>query len=66
MAWELLFTSDIGLFSLFVIAFTTGMAIYYARYFSKKMDEKPQGEKGTQRSCRGAGTALLRSLFSRG
>ncbi len=45
MAWELLFKSDIGLFSLFVIAFTSGMAIYYARYFSKKMNEKPQDEK---------------------
>ncbi|MDQ5878781.1 MAG: hypothetical protein QG616_1489 [Pseudomonadota bacterium] len=42
MAWELLFTSDIGLFSLFVIAFTAGMSIFYARYFMKKMDEKPQ------------------------
>ena len=28
MAWELLFTSDIGLFSLFVIAFTAGMSIF--------------------------------------
>ena len=45
MAWDLLFKSDIGLFSLFVIAFTTGMAIYYARYFSKKMNEKPQDDK---------------------
>ena len=39
MAWELLFKSDIGLMSLFVIVFTVGMAVYYARYFAKKMDE---------------------------
>lgn len=44
MAWELLFSSDIGLFSLFVILFTAGMSIYYARFFKKKMDEKPQVE----------------------
>lgn len=45
MAWELLFTSDIGLFSLFVIVFTVGMSIFYARYFKKKMDEdQPQGK----------------------
>jgi hypothetical protein len=42
MAWELLFKSDIGLMSLFVIVFTLGMAVYYARYFMKKMDEEEQ------------------------
>ncbi|MBK5913776.1 DUF3149 domain-containing protein [Rhodocyclus purpureus] len=39
MAWELLFTSDMGLFSIFVIVFTIGMSIFFARYFKKKMDE---------------------------
>ncbi len=39
MAWELLFSSDIGLFSLFVIVFTVGMSVWYARYFSRKMNE---------------------------
>lgn len=39
MAWDLLFTSDIGLFSLFVIVFTIGMSIFFARFFRKKMDE---------------------------
>jgi hypothetical protein len=29
------------LFSLFVIVFTAGMSIFYARYFMKKMDEQP-------------------------
>ena len=41
MAWELLFKSDFGLFSLFVITFTIGMSIAYARFFKKKMDEQP-------------------------
>ena len=44
MAWELLFGSDIGLFSLFVIVFTIGMSVYYARFFKKKMDEQPQAD----------------------
>lgn len=41
MAWELLFNSDIGLFSLFVIVFTLGMGVFYGRFFARKMDEKP-------------------------
>ncbi len=45
MAWELLLTSDIGLFSLFVIVFTVGMSVGYARYFKKKMDEESSQEK---------------------
>jgi len=44
MAWELLFGSDIGLLSLFVIVFTLGMSIFYARFFKRKMSESPQGE----------------------
>lgn len=40
MAWELLFKSDIGLLSLFVIVFTLGMGVFYGRYFLKKMDEE--------------------------
>lgn len=40
MAWELLFKSDIGLFSLFVIVATVGMSIGYARFFSRKMHEE--------------------------
>mgnify|MGYP004704586319 CR=1 FL=1 len=35
MAWELLFKSDMGLFSLFVILVTIGMSVWFARYFSK-------------------------------
>ena len=42
MAWELLISSDIGLFSLFVIIFILGMAVWFARFFSKKMREDEQ------------------------
>ena len=42
MAWELLISSDIGLFSLFVIVFILGMAVWFARFFSKKMREDEQ------------------------
>jgi len=46
MAWELLISSDIGLFSLFVIVFIVGMAIWFSRFFSRKMreDEKRIGK----------------------
>ena len=39
MAWNLLFTSDIGLFSLAVIVFIIGMAVWFSRYFKRKMLE---------------------------
>lgn len=39
MAWQELFFSDIGLFSLFVIVFIIGMAVWFARYFNRKMRE---------------------------
>jgi uncharacterized membrane-anchored protein len=39
MAWDLLFTSDYGLFSLFVIVFVIGMAAWFSYFFSKKMRE---------------------------
>ena len=37
MAWELLLTSGMGLFSLFVIVFIVGMAIWFSRFFNAKM-----------------------------
>lgn len=40
MAWELLISSDIGLFSLFVIVFIIGMAVWFSRFFSRKMREE--------------------------
>jgi len=39
MAWELLFRSNIGLASLFVIVFIVAMAIWFSRYFLRKIDE---------------------------
>ena len=39
MAWELLFNSDNGLFSLFTILFVVGMSIYFPRYFAKRAEE---------------------------
>lgn len=45
MAWELLFSSDIGLMSLFVIVFVIVMAVFFGKYFSKKMDEEARGQR---------------------
>ena len=39
MAWQELLLTDIGLLSLFVIIFILGMAVWFARYFSRKMRE---------------------------
>ena len=40
MAWDLLISSDMGLFSLFVIVFIIGMAVWFSRFFSRKMREE--------------------------
>lgn len=39
MAWNLLFSTDYGLFSVFVIAFVVVMGIWFSYFFSKKMSE---------------------------
>ena len=39
MAWQELFKTGIGLFSLFVIVFIIGMAAWFGLFFSKKMRE---------------------------
>ena len=44
MAWELLLKSDFGLMSLMVLIITIVMAIYYAHFFAKKMNEKPDAQ----------------------
>ncbi len=44
MAWELLFTSDIGLLSLFTIVFILGMAWFIGVYVSKHMKDE-EGKK---------------------
>lgn len=41
MAWELLFTSDIGLLSLFTIGFILVMCWYIASYVTKHMKDAP-------------------------
>lgn len=41
MAWKELFSTDIGLLSVFTIGFILVMAGYFGVYFSKKMNEKP-------------------------
>lgn len=38
-ALKLLFTSDIGLMSLGVIAFTIGMGVFFSRWFARKVEE---------------------------
>lgn len=45
MAWNLLFTSDIGLMSLFVIVFVLGMSVFFAKFFTKKMHEDDAAQK---------------------
>lgn len=45
MAWNLLFTSDIGLMSLFVIVFVLGMSVFFAKFFTKKMHEDEVAQK---------------------
>ncbi len=49
MAWDLLFTSDIGLLSLFTIAFILVMGVYIGRYAMQHMksDANAQGTSGT-------------------
>ena len=52
MAWNLLFTSDIGLFSLFVIVFIVGMAVWFSRYFKRKMLEDEKAANTPMRSSK--------------
>lgn len=40
MAWELLFGSDIGLMSLFVIVFILGMGVFMGKLYKSKMEEE--------------------------
>ena len=42
MAWDLLLTSGMGLFSLFVIVFIVGMAVWFSRFYQRKMREDEQ------------------------
>lgn len=44
MAWKELFSTDIGLLSIGTIVFILGMAGFFVRYFTKKMDEDAQNK----------------------
>ncbi|MCE1240119.1 MAG: DUF3149 domain-containing protein [Azonexaceae bacterium] len=45
MAWELLFTSDIGLLSLFTIAFILVMGWYIAGYAARHMKSDAESSR---------------------
>ncbi len=51
MAWDLLLTSDIGLFSLFTILFMIVMAAYLARYASKHAQDEEKQRSGPGRTA---------------
>ena len=55
MAWDLLFTSDIGLLSLATIVFMIGMVIYLARYAVRHAAEESKANaRGEGKSGAGA------------
>lgn len=39
-----LFSTDYGLFSIGVIAFTLGMGVWFYRFFARKMDEPQRNQ----------------------
>ncbi len=45
MAWEILFKTDIGLLSLFTIAFMLGMAAYIWIFVRRRMREEEPSQK---------------------
>lgn len=45
MAWNLLFGSDIGLMSLFTIAFVIGMAVFLIRFAKKQAEIDARTQK---------------------
>jgi hypothetical protein len=45
MAWKELFSTDIGLLSVFTIGFVLVMGVFFMRYFSKKIDEDARNQK---------------------
>lgn len=50
MAWELLFTSDIGLLSLFTIVFILGMAWFIGRYAQRHMRDESRNTSSASAS----------------
>ena len=51
MAWDLLLTSGMGLFSLFVIVFIVGMAVWFSRYYQRKIVEDEKAANTPERSA---------------
>ncbi|MDR2638120.1 MAG: DUF3149 domain-containing protein [Zoogloeaceae bacterium] len=45
MAWKELFSTDIGLLSVFTIGFVLVIAVFFMRYFSKKIEEDTRNQK---------------------
>jgi len=54
MAWNLLLTSDIGLLSLFTIAFMVVMAAYIFRFAMRHADEEEAEQVGAAKGPRHA------------
>ncbi|MBE2258300.1 MAG: DUF3149 domain-containing protein [Rhodobacteraceae bacterium] len=46
MAWDLLFSTDYGLFSVFMIVFVLAMSVWFPYFFRRKMRE--DAEKGSK------------------
>ena len=44
-ALKLLFTSDIGLLSLFTITFIIGMGIWFRRFFTKHIEAEERAQR---------------------
>ncbi|MDP2417456.1 MAG: DUF3149 domain-containing protein [Hydrogenophaga sp.] len=40
-----LFSTDYGLFSIFVILFTIAMGVWFYRFFMRKMDESERAQR---------------------
>lgn len=45
MAWQELFGTDIGLLSVFTIGFVLVMGVFFAKYFSSKMEEESRNQQ---------------------
>ncbi|MCE1241790.1 DUF3149 domain-containing protein [Oryzomicrobium sp.] len=50
MAWQVLFSTDVGLLSLAVIVTVILMSAYYAWYFNKKINEESRN-KGNEKQA---------------
>jgi uncharacterized ion transporter superfamily protein YfcC len=53
MVWELLFTSGMGLFSLFVIVVIVGMAVWFSRFYNRKMRQDEQAASAADSADKG-------------